>query len=56
MRAAERALRGVGDTSRRHVEVGGVAIHLRRPMTAAEARLLPRRPSAPTFPIEEAAR
>jgi hypothetical protein len=37
------ALRGVGDTARRHVEVGRVAIHVRRPMTGDEAAGLPPR-------------
>lgn len=53
-KAASRALRGVGDQSRHHTEVGDVAFHLRRPMTAAEASSLPRRKADPTFPIERA--
>ena len=55
-RAAERALRGVGDPSRHHTEAGDVAFHLRRPTTVAEAKLAPRRRTAPAFPIEQARR
>lgn len=53
-RAAERALRGVGDARRRHTELGDVAYHLRRPLTEREAARLPRRAADPTFPIEQA--
>jgi hypothetical protein len=55
-RAAARALRGAGDTTRHHTELGDVAFHLRRPMTPAEAASLPRRKHEPTVPIERATR
>ena len=47
-------LSGVGDTTRVDWEWGDYALHLRRPLTDAEYRALPRRKAAPTFPIETA--
>lgn len=46
-----KAIRGVGDVSRAHWEDGDVALHLRRPMTPAEAKWMPR--SAPIFTGQE---
>jgi hypothetical protein len=45
--AIQSALAGVGDVSRRHVEYGDLAIHVRRPMTELEAASLPQHPDKP---------
>jgi hypothetical protein len=52
-KAAETALKGVGESERMHVEEGTVALHVRRKMTEAEWRGLPRK-RGERFPIEEA--
>lgn len=50
VKAMHNALRGVGDTDREHLDLGAVALHLRRAMTPAEFKGLPRRGGR--FPIE----